>query len=503
MGGTNIFTLDLKKEELSLIRLAIKLWSVQNVQGRVRNYFEENQTVKSWYSRSSKWDEVVDYVIEQASLLHLQPVLLGYVNNYITLIGEKIYNWNMHVRIDHGFAAKYAEKMYWTSYGTVDDLKIVEEFWLKEFELSALDEHRFLGIAALYAREDVIKKSSLRYQEKLNLLLPTYYRENNWTIYGILSAYLIFWRQRNTGDAKHGIENFKQKPNSLPAGTLFLICLQFNFRYAALYFWTNLTTKERQSLIVEAAEVCLGNNNCYPIFRFSPEFKIESLIFLMNEMSEIQVMGFVTKHFGTLFDFFKRNWPFEGLCLKMLEQKWEYNPWDVKKSLKLVISYLSNTNKRIQLRDKILDRALFEKLLLITSKDIKVELFVKKNANDFYEDFKYFDVFSFAFILNDSDLKEYRDSLLTYCEEIFKKLVFDGNYRDLSIIMDKIFSNDEKKLFKSKLNFFHFFITNGEFETGDKHLRWLYDSENDRLAAKEQIDPSEICNTYLKNVDLT
>lgn len=505
MDCKKLFKLDFSLEKLSLIALAVKLWNLPGVQERVKNYFRENKWSSS--RKSTKWREILNYVIYEVNTLPLAKVLLNKVKNYLGLIGDKIHNWSVEVKTKHDLDVKHAEKIYWTSYGTVDDLRIVEEYWLKETELSSRYKRDYLknplfNIAASYAREDFIKNKSTHemMNAELNTLLPKNCRNENLTVYGTLSSWLIFLTGKNKDDNLCWFRRFQ--PNHLHPETLFFISIRNKFRFAAKNYWEKIEPDKKRSLIIEAAEECFPEEiddedfDCQ--YNIDLDLDVEIVLFLLNEMHLRDLKKFVKKHFRILFKLFLRNWPYDEMCAILLDQNWKYSEKDIKISLTLVMKYLLSTDKRVQLRNKNIYRILFGKLLKRASKDLKLDYFVKRDRKQLSDGFKNFDPVSLIFILNDEDLQEHRVTILTYCEDIFKKLALDENYADLDTIIENVFSDEKKISWKAKLNFFCFFLAYGKIESADYHLIWLYDSEDDRLAAKREIDPVEMCRDLLR-----
>lgn len=119
------FRLEFNLQTMSMISLSAKLWDIPYIKTKIKNYFSKGKTSKP------RWYEISKKVISYLHLLELPSKLVIKLERMIINIGEKIYDWVYHVTRVMRLSSVFTEKIYWTPYGTIDEVKIFDLYWVE------------------------------------------------------------------------------------------------------------------------------------------------------------------------------------------------------------------------------------------------------------------------------------------------------------------------------------------------------------------------------------
>uniref|UniRef100_A0A1B6DT27 Uncharacterized protein n=1 Tax=Clastoptera arizonana TaxID=38151 RepID=A0A1B6DT27_9HEMI len=136
-------------QQMAMVKFVVSLWERNEVQDKLRRYFSNNdilfrRSMPTWCYGSrileninmikDEFNDIIYSVMIDAKEivlpLSLQPKLMYIIRD----MGKKIHCWYLHMKftwrtckICNG-GRDYVEKIYWTQYGTIDEVKIFKSF---------------------------------------------------------------------------------------------------------------------------------------------------------------------------------------------------------------------------------------------------------------------------------------------------------------------------------------------------------------------------------------
>lgn len=309
---TNKFSFELNLRTISLVSFAGKLWEHPNIKIKIKNYFLS--TGPGFYKNFNpidlrfykKWGEISKNLLRGANSLGLPSSVLTELQKTICGMGERIHNWICYLTRVLELDYVFAEKIFWTWNGEIDEIKIFNQYWAN------LDESRgrsgrfnqspIFSMASVYAQINFIQKHRKEMIEELCM-------ENSTEIINIMCssirATVHNWTKYNITD-----------PITIR------LCLRANYSEAFKYFWNKSEEAQRNSDILDFAKIALNNDtdiHLKDINIFRSEKRCEILLFLINQMKQEERMTFLYDNAGKILKTFLPIWQYQGFILEFFD----------------------------------------------------------------------------------------------------------------------------------------------------------------------------------------
>lgn len=533
------------KFEISLKRMAcVSAAAFILEQELKKNGTQEVFCFKSKHNiRKENWCRILNEVMKKIDPELLPSVLLCKLLYFVQSMGERIIDWFEYLRTSRLFGPitinilyeKYIKKIYWTHYGTIDEVKIFKQCWLKSPEI---DVGRMYNIACCYCLEEEI---DYLWQEISKIQKVEWYKEN--TLASPKELHILgYWAcvKNLSTSSLFEVLNVPNNDQSVDEHMLGL-CARLGYYIAFKYFWNRLPDEEKERNAITCLEIVLEHLHLKKPDEYKDRY-FEIVLFLRQNLSET-IMENEFKptgnrnrtliYFEELVFVFTVSLPWQELFVPALRYLF---PFCDEAAYRVLFWNVSKKEKTFHLpfRNSEMEK-IFYQLWSIIPSEYKLHL----GCSVLYSFYEWWELSAIKFILNDNDLAKYRESLLNQGYDTFFKFLKNNEDRNVSLqtfcvevlipknlsqaeqmhltisymhllekkvdYVEKLFSNYKssdviKRRLKNELKIKYiifYFLRMYEFDLADKFLFWFFESNEKVNNFKKFLKNYKLSREYL------
>lgn len=524
----------LSLQRLSLLSASLAVWEQEDIKNEVINHFLKTKV----RDRKSEWKVIIKRALRKISPSSLPSVLLCELLYAIKSAGIRIYDWFIYLRnikminqtLSRNEYEKYLKKIYWTPYGTIDEIKTLKNLWLNNANIECW---KLFDFACCFCAKDVIDDLWEKYSE-------IFYGSHNCHLYTKYSLHILtYWThhqssaldsllgkiENHAGDEDSIYEtNYSIEENMLRAS------VKSGHHLALQYFWKALTEEQRERNAVFCFENVLEslekfeNEDDESTRQYVKDRIIEICIFLFNNVSEeakkkvFEVVYWsdgtrkLNKNLKTFIEIFMTSYPWNDFVAPIVIELKNKNYFTFT-DLEYHFIFRGLTNQMISDYDLGLpiDNSVMQRQFCVLWQMIPLNY---KSGVASFTLWKFLDLWNLKlikFILYDKDLKLNRMKLLVdsydKCKYIYNNdyemlgefidnlLIFDDWDNNIKILMKKLYrllkdcsikeANEEliqavkeQKIAKSMISFdllYFYLIKSQKLELANALLYWMFD----------------------------
>lgn len=493
----------------------------------IANLFEDSITkekikevIRTKYNRSIRFpfealkEEINKLTFKKLEELNLSKELMPETEGILIIFTKKIIAWAEYIIKILKFDLSYIDDIYWTSLGTIDEAKIFDKYWRKHGNLSKFltndHENREMvpELACDYANEEIILSCQNKLIKEVIKFLKNVKVSSIKNKVEKLAAIYICYSYGEGYDLmmeKNVYSRFKQT-GKVNISEIIFICADQGLSQAMKFFWKYLDNTEKQNIMAKLAFYSLHGHlsssymtsdprlpDLYEKYKHYDEIEsargAEMVHFLLNQMSLEQRNKFLKENIGGIVKLFLLVWPYQELLLKILDLK----------SVEQWMSEINDDNGEDVLyaplyrmiKDGLSDSCVYQNIFHeVLRKVMKIVPRYQKTKRLFdqmhyeFEDiedlevievfYDRFDVVALSIIINDKDLEEERDMMLSMGRDKILELKRDGKIESLISFMENVLiSNGERKKFIKQYGLADDILKSDNPDIKDKVLRWV------------------------------
>lgn len=468
------FKLEISLRRLAKNAFAIGLWESPIIKQKTEEFFRTNRQLKDF-------KKITEEVLQQVHAFLLPSRILFEIQDAVRSIGKKIFQWTMRVIDDLGLNLKYAEKICWTYYGTVDEIRIFKSHWQNDPTLLTNDFKKSLySLACIFGHEKFVLENIKTMREMLKeysdsiIKIPVYSLNSR----SLISKWLCFYIGRNKREGRQIHEDVFSEAESSEA-KLIQLCATNQFINAVKYFANNLKKEEKDELFFKCT------NTLEFILKANHESDntnaIEIFLFLMNELSTTKKILCLKETLPGLFYATANTPPYHDIFLQMFNYALPFMTDDEHQTLLFqIFNYIYAGNRIWCLDDSYptvvatADHVLL-KLLKLLPKEAKGKVinafsytFALINCQSHFSTMELF--------LKDANIELRNQVILEAAEEVIRICSLKNESHLLNEFMEIILQDQDKELFKNHLEM----LRSLNSEASDKLLTWITSSEEEK-----------------------
>lgn len=526
------FKFELNLQRMVMISMATWLWEQSHIRNKIQEFLIFEYKEHENHSNEEKWHDIAKLILEQIDSYILYSTLKIELSHIIKSVGEKIFNWYEYIRknIEYGkkeSAINYIEKIYWTHYGSVDEVKILKSFWIDNPTLNIVTVY---DMACEYALEEII--NSL--WEQVPREVQKKCRQNIYTEYKCLI--LAYWQCCRDGNlslfiryletAVHSgrtyIYNHLYNRYHSVEENMFRLSVYGGYSKAVEYFWDKLNEEERNRNVISGIQISVTSHipdystigeSCH-----RQEKCVEICIFLINQVRTDHKRKTIARivhdsfeddiYICSILRMISSMWPWQDFLGQILDEleaalKAQNNGYTGLNLLCVITSCM----KRDYNLGYVIENSKYVMILSEVWHKIPACLKSKIAETDPYLDLIQdllwvWHLPSIKLIINAPEMTQWKKRLLEsgyiICIKI-GNLVRLGQYELLSEFTEEVLVFEkEKKLFKQAINTWNYFISIDRYDLADKLLDWQSDSIEEKEELKSKINHVELCLNFIK-----
>lgn len=534
------YKFELNLSRMAMISKAVSLWQQPDIKNETREFFREdmgNEGLDRGTSNEEKWHNITKSVLKQLesqiSPMVLPPILNAELIHVVRSIGEKIYNWYEYLckhigPNDKQPVTNYIEKIYWTYYGTIDEVKILKSFWLDN---PRVDVAKVYNLACEYALEENVgnlwEQISGEIQEKCYEDIYKVYERQilaYWECYrdGDLPQLIGYLETeiRNSGGTATYYNRLYNKQHSV-AENMFRLSMYVGYSKAVEYFWCKLNEEEKERNIVGSIptsikryDQCGANGKHY-----KQEKHVEICAFLLGQMEaghkkelyEAETIGGAMDSFGEqdpgcrygILRMLLSALPWQEFFIPTLEEMWGVLEEDGHTGVELLSLVATHMKKDHEL-GYIVENGEYQRILHAVwhkiPEHLKTKIAEDNSALNLICDLlDIWDLTSIKLIINAPEMIQKREKLIESGYTRYVKLIEEDKYELLDQFIAEILNSDEeKKFFKQKIDIWDYFIRGGQYELANKLLDWQCSTEKEKQELKGRMNYAELCQDFIQ-----
>ncbi|XP_071861903.1 uncharacterized protein [Bombus fervidus] len=526
------FKFELNLQRMAMITMAISLWEQSHIRNKIQQLltFEYRDGENAINER--KWHDITKLILKEIESNTLNSILKIELTHIIKCIGDKIFNWYEYIRKNIEYDTKesainYIEKIYWTYYGSIDEVKTLKSFWIDNPKLSIVTVY---DMACEYALEENINNL----WEQLPRALKEKCFENMYTEYKCLI--LEYWQCFRDGNLTVFIRYLE---TAIHSGTgyihehlynryhsveenMFRLSVYGGYSKAVKYFWDKLNEEEKNRNVINGIQIAvtsyIPDYTSIGEYYYKRDNFVEICIFLMNQVRAGHKRKTITQ---IIYDSFEDN---IYMCniLKMIAPTWPWQDFLVKilEELEAALKVQNNGHTGFNLlfvivcsmkRDYdlgyVIENSKYAMILHEVWHNIPACLKSKIAEIDSYLDLienllEIWHLPSVKLIINTPEMIKWKTKLLEFGHKACTKigmLVKIGQYELLNQFIEEVLvSKKEEKLFKQAISMWDYFINEDQYDLADKLLDWQSDSIEEKEELKSKINHVGLCINFIK-----
>lgn len=514
------YKFELNLQRMAMGTTALSLWERPHIKNKVRDFFrhEYKDGIRSREykeANEAKWSNLTKEVLNQLEPRVLPKILDSELIYVIREVGAKIYNWYEYIKENLSYNnVDYAQQIYWTPYGSIDQIKIFKSFWLENSSLSTgnkdRDISRLFRLACNYVLEEHI--NNLWQQVPKEIQEGTFYTES---IYEEYKFHLIaYWVLTFYGELHHLTRYLKRVSrdhdklydcNHSVEENMFRLSVSQGYELAAKYFWNKLSDEEKDRNLISS--IGLSIKRYYNIYTseeasYKHEKYAEICTYLMSQMTISQEQELFKSYNSSILEIFLSHWPWQELLMPTLERMWSYlgNGGYQNILYEIVCKISKDYGLGYAIENSKYQRILHE----IWQKSPAC---LKQQIDQSYHDssnittklLDIWDLSTLKLIINDQDMVQRRWELIDKGYVKYEKLIQEDKYELLDQFIEEIlYTCEEKKNFKQKIDIWDYFIIGDQYGLADKLLAWQCSSEEEKQKLMDKINHIELCQSFIR-----
>lgn len=525
------FKFELNLQRMAMISMAISLWEQSHIRNKIQKFliFEykdhENQV------NEKKWHDITKLILKQIESNTLHSILKIELTHVIKSIGEKMFNWYEYIRKNIEYdkkesAINYIEKIYWTHYGSIDEVKILKSFWIDNPRLNILTVY---DMACEYALEENINHLWEQIPREMQNICEDIYTEYKCLI-------LAYWQCCRDGNlslfvrllettihsGRTYIRNTLYNKYHSVEENMFRLSIYGGYSKAVEYFWDKLNEEEKSRNVVSGIQISVTNNipGCTTLGEFyhKQEKCVEICIFLINQVRashrRMPIAHIIYDSFDddiyvcSILKIISLMWPWQDFLEQVLDELEETLKAQNNGYTGLNLLYaITSCMKRDYNLGYVIENSKYERILHEVWHKIPACLKSKIAETDPHLDLiqdllEIWHLSCVKLIINAPEMIQWRTRLLEsgyiICTRI-GELIRIGQYELLNQFMEEILvSENEKKIFKKAIDMWDYFINEDQYDLADKLLDWQADSMEEKEELKSKIDHVGLCLNFIK-----
>lgn len=531
------YKFELNLQRMALGAKAVSLWERPHIKNKVREFFlhEYINRIRSrddQEENEEKWANLTKEVLNQLDPRVLPKILESKLIYVVREVGVKIYNWHECIKENLSYNVDYAHQIYWSPYGSIDQVKIFKSFWLDNSSLSTgnrgVDISRLFRSACNYVLEEHI--NNLLQQVPQEIQEGTFYTES---IYEEYKFHLIaYWVLTYYGELHHLIRYLKRvsyDPDKLydynhsVEENMFRLSVAQGYELATKYFWNKLSDEAKDRNMFDSVHMVIkGYGSIYCDIRdYKREQYTDICAFLLSQMSISQQQELFKSYNSSILRIFLSHWPWQEFFIPTLDSMWSYlGTGDYQSVLNEIMNKICQDNKL----GYVIKNSKYQRILHEIWHKSPACLKQQIDQSDSYSSnittqlLDLWDLSTLKLIINDQDMVQRRSELIDKGCTKYEKLIREDKYELVDQFIEEILKQEEVKVFKHKIDIWDYFIR-GDFSTtkiggryhefkivgkcrdrydlADKLLDWQTESLAEREELKSKIDYIKILYYFI------
>ncbi|XP_063974118.1 uncharacterized protein LOC135160914 [Diachasmimorpha longicaudata] len=505
------YKMELSLRKIAMMQTAINCWEQHQIKSKIKDFFLKHDSYTICRREAEEKTEWTCEILENVRKQRLLPDSMRDEMTYmITSIGDRMIEWLKYIteRLEgsrHRTAAleHYLDNIFWTNYGTIDAVRIFKSLCVdgKVTDIPYMYEE-----ACNYCLEEDIasfwKKSSLEDRDAISW-------KSRWNIGDDCNVHLlVYWRwyisDRKShlfikSSSPHNYDEIYDFNHSAKENTFKLSAIG-GYDVAVKYFYHQLSDDEKSRNLVETTLTLLSDKILPRVKSAEEDYTrryIDILVFLMQQMTTAQRTELLKRYKNDILKMLLTNWPWQALFIPTLDLTWEYlSTHDFRLLIMAIIDAILDEYELRDIKDTTTQCILFETW-------DKAPSALKKGI--FRECWQFFDkclrimqdITFTKYVINDPDLKEYRQELLDDGRDFYYYLIIEDKYHVVEKFMNEVlYTDEERKIFKSKIDSFHiceYFILKCQYCSADKYSNWQFNTPEERIHFKNISKSSATC----------
>lgn len=505
--------LELSLQQLSLIRIAISIWEDEKLKNDLSKFVDDELLKSRCYQtilveKSKYW---IKQKRENSQSINIPYSMLSELLYVVTAIGNRLFSWLK--RIDRTVISSYTypkmknyvHHIYWTSIGTIDEIKIFKEIFNGIPENKDNVNMNFLfDEACNYCLEEyiVLLWNEISYVKTKSV--ENVFKNEQRFITDYWLSFLLNGKRETSIRWEKTCEFRKCLKNDLSIGLSDVKC-----NIAIKYFYEKIHFYEKKSQVARLNSRQLSINVLWTECEWKSSSAIDCLVFLLQRMSEPMLIVFLEEHKTKVLNYFLKTWPWRYLFLGMLDLSWRFiTPNDYHKLIDNIINTIIEENKDEKFEQN------YTSLWLISETWTRTPSYLRESIvnlcwtsnKPLLRKLKEITVVVTA-INDDNGIYLLRDELFKGFEDSCATLVSQDNTESLNVFLTKILTTDEdRNLFKKKIDTKKVcknFIMDSQYDAAEKFLNFRFDNVSDKILFKNHWKDDDcgrtIYNIWYKN----
>lgn len=524
MEGELSLQINVNLQKLAMISVAKSLWQTAAIIEKIKNSCDNparGPNYRIYYTIAQK-------VIENKNSLTLPEVTSKNLDEAIIFVGENLFRWIDYVKDTLGLPFSYAEKIFWTSTGDIDDKKIYQLSWLRMGFLNLSNHSYFIGndnsiyiLASIYTDARFLLDAIPEMTYEMRRLYPDVnidnYRDKIYT-------FITLWLYFNFKDKVRGMDDisFSRSDYIIHPKQMLYLCVDQGLLTAAEYYFNKMNVNERHENVVNFAKMlrlqnyrrtmgACSNWLYLEVWSFSSKKSSEILIFLVKNMEDEQRHTFITKYFPYVVKAQLHKWLFPELIMSFFNFEWsnvEEGEFNIDYTayaelLTFILEYIeTDINFGCPIKKPIYNFLLYKVWEKIPSNLKPQVITFAKNARPSFFDamFKIFDLAFIKFMLTDPNIGEVGvKSIIKVSASECKVLIRHKKYFKVAQFITDVLSQEKWSHFLKKINLLEKLIEEDKFDVAEQILDMLANNHESKSRAelKSEIDGASICHKLI------
>uniref|UniRef100_A0A1B6D1R7 Uncharacterized protein n=1 Tax=Clastoptera arizonana TaxID=38151 RepID=A0A1B6D1R7_9HEMI len=489
------YKLELNLKHMAAVSFATSLWEMklmkdENYQLCISNFSPFSIDECNLY-------DVIETLLEDSeTIVSTLPLERQYkLYDAIKEIGLQIQKWLDYIERHKGWifcnkcnAGKF--KMFWTPYGTIDEVRIYQSHCVYNATFDMVGIHN-------NACDSLLKECRMRSEGPFwDVVFWKYYRNNDWGNIKLLYQSTLF-------------SSFWKHDYSIDENMLLLVVFE-GLSIAVPYLWEKLSEEQRDKVIVDCAYLCLVRYNNYINVNYYESKKFfEIYLFLQHQMTlndkktlfEGITRGSNIKY--VILAMFLLQWPWQDLLTTVFVDMLQYLESDCENVVVFLIMllqkiYTDDLFSRVE--RKYFD--MFEAICNDMPGSLKHQVVIIGNTN-LLSSIRiscpyYYDIIKIIFFdLEIKHLKQICPEISKLYAKMLNPLISLEGFKLIDQLITTFDLEEEKKSFYLDAVTLEECIQKQQYDIVSKILAWFCNTKEEKEYQKSKINHTRICHKYL------
>lgn len=509
---------ELNLEYITLLSIAVSIWERQDVKKKAKHYFYKISKKKN----GNEWREIIKHVINLVDSKPLPQVSYCKLVYLIRDIGLKLYDFFNYIRNSKLFDSTprkqlydfYFKKIYWTPYGTIDEIRIFKESWMCTPEIKI---HVLYNVACALCLEEYVEDLWARIPDKVKAQRYNKIYKSR-SCHSCILAYWECCRNKKQINLTELLNRQNRNPDDLSSleVNLFTISAKKGYKYAAKYFYNKMTDEEKSWRFFEGAiETVREFGTSKTSEYYKKDLFVDLLVFLFDHNVRVSDYNRESDISKVVTDFFEVFSDSDDDCETFLSMFIVSSPWQhlLNQIFEIVEDDL-NDETYLKLLDKLISeinraskwslpinnciyQQKFREIWLLSPAKFKKAVF-NSVAESLYlaGDFS-----NMKMVINDPETFEETENLMIFFRKAFAYLVETNKYEEAVRLIQDLLPEKYPKNTRENIGILYELIFQGNFNLVDEKLDSMYSSDEERMSIKIKLDHKAITYYFLVKCD--